>query len=60
MVQKHIIPNQTTIEAKKWNGTLQQQQQQGLVTTSERMNRYFKILAHDSTRVVLLSPRQGK
>jgi len=59
MVQKHIIPNQKTVEAKKWNGTLQQQQQ-GLVTTSERMNRYFKILANDSTRVVLLSPRQGK
>ncbi len=58
MVQKHIIPNQTTVEARKWNGTLQQQQ--GVVTTSKQMNRYFKILAHDSTRVVLLRPIQGK
>ncbi len=64
MVQKNIIPNQTTIEAKKWNGTRppqqQQEQQQQQQQLLDRMNRYSNILAYDNTRVVLQRPRQGK
>jgi protein tyrosine phosphatase len=64
MVQKNIIPHQTTIAAKKWNGVRPQQQpqqQQGVVVNHlEKMNRYSNILPYDNTRVVLKKPREGK